>query len=102
MNKLLSAIALSTLVLSASSVYAGEQIGFSKANHNMKKYTPKPSYQIKECSKLTAEQQEKDKTCSLLCQKGETRYFMGSNYTFYPANCGIEPNHDTYYYVEKK
>lgn len=32
MNKFLSIITLSTLVFSASSVYAGEQIGFSKAN----------------------------------------------------------------------
>ena len=102
MNKLLSIIALSTLVLSANSVYAGEQIGFSKANLKMKHYEPTPSNKIKKCSELTADEQKTNKTCSLLCNKGSKEYYKGYNYIFYPAHCGLEPNNDKPYYIKQK
>lgn len=97
MKKLLSILALSTLVLSTTPVYAG----FSEANLKLSHKGPRPSVEIKRCSLLSADEQKKDKLCSQYCEKGDISTYKGIEYKFYPANCGIEPNHDTYYFVEK-
>ena len=102
MNKLLSVIALSTLVLSASSVYAGEQIGFSKANLKMTDKGARPAVEIRECSQLSAEEQKKSKLCTQLCEKGNKTFYKGKYHRFYPAHCGPEPEHDSFYELNDK
>lgn len=63
---------------------------------------PRASIEILDCSQRSVDEQKKSKLCSMLCEKGDKQTYKGKEYVFYPAHCGIEPNHDTYYYVEKK
>lgn len=87
------------MVLTTTTVYAG----FSEAN--LKKPInkgPRASIEILDCSQRSEEEQKKSKLCSRLCKEGGKQTYKGKEYLFYPAHCGIEPNHDTYYYVEQK
>ena len=86
-------VALSTLFLTTSSVYAG----FSEANLKLSHKGPRPSLEIKRCALLSAEEQKKDKLCAQYCEKGDITTYKGIEYKFYPAHCGPEPEHDSFY-----